>query len=161
MADTRPVLRANRLTTRASTSLARMTRLKRARAPCTALSNLLAFPDDILLELVANLEFSRLYTTLLALCAVCRQTRALYSDTKILNALCTKHCTSWGLSTMPIGSVLLPLRRLHIGAQRWSYGFKSLFEVAPDECGASRPQYLPSFCTAHQAQCRIRASQIS
>ena len=115
-----------------------MAGVKRTRAATRALPSLLCFPDDILLELVTQLDFTCLYKTLLALCAVCRRTRALYSGTATLNALCAKHCTLWGLRTVPIGldamsSASLPLRRLHLGAQRWAFGFKRLFGIAPDE----------------------------
>ena len=115
-----------------------MAGVKRTRAATRALPSLLCFPDDILLELVTQLDFACLYKTLLALCAVCRRTRALYSGTATLNALCAKHCTLWGLRTVPIGldamsSASLPLRRLHLGAQRWAFGFKRLFGIAPDE----------------------------
>ena len=115
-----------------------MAGVKRTRAATRTLPSLLCFPDDILLELVTQLDFACLYKTLLALCAVCRRTRALYSGTATLNALCAKHCTLWGLRTVPIGldamsSASLPLRRLHLGAQRWAFGFKRLFGIAPDE----------------------------
>ena len=115
-----------------------MAGVKRTRAATRALPSLLCFPDDILLELVTQLDFACLYKTLLALCAVCRRTRALYSGTATLNALCAKHCTLWGLRTVPIGldamsSASLPLRCLHLGAQRWAFGFKRLFGIAPDE----------------------------
>ena len=122
--------------------------VKRTRASTRTLPSLLCFPDDILLELVTQLDFACLYKTLLALCAVCRKTRSLYSGTATLNALCAKHCTLWGLRTVPIGldamtSASLPLRRLHLGAQRWASGFKTLFEIAPDEYGARHPACRP------------------
>ena len=130
----------------------RMAGVKRTRASTRMLPSLLMFPDDILLELLTQLDFACLYATLLALSAVCRRTRALYSGTATLNALCAKHCTQWGLRTVPIGldamtSASLPLRRLHLGAQRWAFGFKTLFAIAPDEYGAHAHRHAAATCT--------------